>query len=194
MKTRTWVLTALAFFIVAIGNATDIPKMNVIPLNEEKALLAYESLVESPLEITLSNCNGEVVYYKRSTKRCSEYKKVFDFSEFGKGNYCVCVNYGNQSISRNVSVKTDGMTIGEATQLYEPYFRVCDKKLNVSFFNAAQKEVHLSIYKNGNYINGIDLGNDLTIQRCLDLSKLKHGEYEIVLIDKAKAHKYFAQL
>lgn len=194
MKTKTWVLTALAFFIVAIGNATDIPKMNVIQVDEGKALVAYESAVESPLEITLTNCNGEVVYYKRTSKPCSEYKEIFDLTELGKGNYCVCVNYGGQSISRNLCLKNKQITVGKAKQLFEPYFRVCDKNLKVSFINAAQKKVYLSIYKDGEYVNGIDLGNNLAIQRCLDLSKLQGGEYEVVLIDKMKAHKFTAQL
>lgn len=194
MKTRNWVLTTLAFFIAAIGFATDFPKMSIIPVEAEKALLSYKSSDATPLEITLTNYKGEILYFKRTQKRHSEYNKVFDFSEFGTGKYCICVNFGNRSVSRNVSVNKNDITVGTAQQLYEPYFCLKDKKLNVSFFNCPQKPVYVNIYQNGEHVEGINLGKDLAIQKRLNLSKLKKGEYEIVLSDLFKDHKYIAQL
>lgn len=194
MKTKIWVTTTLAFFIVVIGYATDFPKMNVIPVEAEKALVAYESSEATPLEITLTNCNGEILYFKRTQKRQNEYKKVFDFSELGAGNYCISINFGNRSISRNISVDKKDISVGAPQRLYEPYFCMENKKLNVSFFNCPQKPVYVNIYKNGKHIEGINLGKDLAIQKRLDLSRLKTGEYEIVLSDFFKEHKYIAQL
>jgi hypothetical protein len=194
MKTKIWVTTTLAFFIAAIGYATDFPQMNVITVEAEKALVAYKSSEATPLEITLTNCNGEILYFKRTQKRYNEYKKVFDFSELGSGNYCVCVNFGNRSISRNLTVDKKDITVGAPQRLYEPYFCMNDKKLNVSFFNCPQKPVYVNIYQNGQHIQGINLGKDLTIQKRLDLSNLKKGEYEVVLSDLFKDHKYIAQL
>lgn len=194
MKTKTWVLATLAFFIVAIGFATDFPKMNVIPVEAEKALVAYKSSEATPLEITLTNCEGEILYFKRTSKRQSEYNKVFDFSVLGTGNYCVCVNFGNRSISRNFAVNKEDIVVGAPQRLYEPYFCLKDKKLNVSFFNCPQKPVYINIYQNGEHIEGINLGKNLAIQKRLDLSRLEKGEYEIVLSDLFKDHKYIAQL
>lgn len=194
MKTKTWVVTALALFIVAVGFATDFPKMNVIPVEAEKALVAYKSSEATPLEITLTNYQGEILYYKKTQKRYSEYKKVFDFSELGEGDYCICVNFGNRSVSRNVTVDKNEIKVGVAQQLYEPYFCLKDKKLNVSFFNGPQKPVYVNIYKDGEHIEAINLGKDLAIQKRLDLSQLKKGEYEIVLSDLFKDHKYITQL
>lgn len=194
MKTKSWAITALACFIVAIGHATDFPKMNVIPIEEEKALIAYQSSEATPLEITLTNDEGEILYFKRTQKRHNEYKKVFDFSELGEGKFCICVNFGNRSISRNVTIAEGNISIGEPQRLYEPYFFLKDKKLNVSFFNCPQKPVYVNIYKNGKHIEGIHLGKGLTIQKRLNLSRLESGEYEIVLSDLFKDHKYIAQL
>lgn len=194
MKTKKWGITALVLFIVVIGFATDFPKMNVIPVEAEKALVAFKSTEATPLEITLSNCEGEIIYFKRTQKRHKEYNKVFDFSELGKGNYCVCVNFGNRSISRNFTVNKENILVGAPQRLYEPYFCLKDDKLNVSFFNCPQKAVYVNIYRNGKHIEAINLGKDLAIQKRLDLSRLKKGEYEIVLSDLFKDHKYIAQL
>ena len=194
MKTKIWVTTTLAFFIVAIGFATNFPKMNVIQVEAEKAMVAFESIEATPLEITLTNYSGEILYFKKTQKRYDEYKKVFDFSELGTGNFCICVNFGNRSISRNITVQKKKIIVGAPMQLYEPYFCMEDKKLNVSFFNCPQKPVYVNIYQNGKHIDGINLGKNLAIQKRLDLSRLKKGEYEIVLSDLFKDHKYIAQL
>jgi len=194
MKTSKWVLTALAVLIVAIGSATDFPKMNVVPVSGEKALVAFNSDEASPLEITLTASDGEIVYYKKTKERYSDFKKIFDFSELGEGEYCVCVNFGNRSINRKVNVQKDGIKVSEPQRLYEPYFCMKDKKLNVSFFNCPCEPVYVNIYCKGKHVQGINLGKALTVQKCLDLSKLRKGEYEIVLSDKFKDHKYIAQL
>jgi hypothetical protein len=194
MKTKNWVLTALAFFIVAIGFASDFPQMNVVPIEAEKALIAFDSPEPAPLEITLTNHDGEILYYKRSQKRYSEYKKVFDFAELGTGNYCVCVNFGNKSITRTVDVTKDKILVGPPQRLYEPYFCIKDNKLNVSMFNCPQKQVLVNIYQSGEHISSVKLGKELAIQKCLDLSRLEKGEYKIVLTDYFKDHVYMAQL
>ena len=64
----------------------------------------------------------------------------------------------------------------------------------MSFFNCPCEPVYVNIYRNGEHVQGINLGKGLTVQKCLDLSKLRKGEYEVVLSDKFKEHKYIAQL
>jgi hypothetical protein len=194
MKTKSWVLTTLVCFIAAIVYATDFPQMNVVPVEAEKALIAFDSPEPSPLEITLTNHDGEILYYKKTKKRYSEYKTVFDFAQLGVGNYCVCVNFGNKSITRKVDVSKDEIHVGPPQRLYEAYFYLKDKKLNVSLFNCPQKQVYVNVYKDGKHVTGLKLGKGLTIQKRLDLSRLEKGEYEIVLTDYFKDHVYIAQL
>lgn len=69
MKTTKWVITTLAIFIVAIGFATETPKMNITPVEAEKALVAFKS--ESPVvfEITITKSDGEILYYLKSASK-----------------------------------------------------------------------------------------------------------------------------
>lgn len=194
MKTKTWVLTALAILVVATGFATDFPKMNVVQFDGDKALVAYNANEATPLEITLSNKKGDILYFKRTKERHSEYKKVFNFSQLGDGEYTVCMNFGNRSVSRAIKVKGDDITVGATQRLYEPCFKLEDGKLDISMYNGPQKRVYVNIYRNGKHVEGINLGHDLAIQKRLDLTQLKAGKYEVVVTDFYKDHKYIAQL
>jgi hypothetical protein len=194
MKTRNWVLTTLAFIVVTLVNATDATKMNVIPVETQKVLVVFESSTPCPLEISITNRNGDILYYKRIKTRLKEYRKVFDFSELGKGKYNVCLNYGMYSINRNLHVSSKRIEVKQADKLYEPYLCKKDKYINISFFNVAQKNVHLEIYKNGQSIADANLGNDMSIQKRLNLSKLEKGTYELVITDLFKDHRFFVQL
>lgn len=194
MKTRTWILTILAFFIATVGFATEFPTMNLIPVEGDKAMLAYNAPTAATLEITLSDCNGSILYFKRTTGQENELNQIFDFSELEDGDYCMSVNYGNRSISRNLHIEGEEISVGAPMRCFEPYFTLEDKMLNVSLYNSPQKQVFVNIYKDGTHIDGFKLGKDLAIQKRIDLSRLEAGEYEVILTDYVKDHKFVAEL
>lgn len=193
MKTKLWVVMTLAFFIVSIGNATETPKMNVIQLENQKALVAFHSPFNAPLEVTLTNQTGEILYYKKSEGE-SEFKKVFNFKEFGDGEFSICVCYGTRSIKRDIEVADNEIQVNPAENLFEPYFRLKEDKLNVSFLNITGKNVVLSVYKNGLHVGSTSLGKKQAIQKCVDLSNLGKGNYEVVLTDWFRDHRCKIQI
>ncbi len=190
MKRTKWIITTLAFFIVAVGFATETPKMNIIPVENEKALIAFNSGKPTLIELTIKNDDGDILYFKRSEKRVSEYQEIFDFLELGNGDYNVCLNYGNRSINRDLHVLKKEIIVGAAVQMYEPYFTFKNERLNVSFLNISQKNVFLNIYKDGEHLSKSRLGKDMTIQKCFDLSKLDKGDYKVVITDWFKDHSF----
>lgn len=190
MKTKSWILTILACFIGAIGYATEFPKMDLTPVEGEKVRLAYFSPQAANLEVSLIDSYGAIIYMKRTMKKESEFNKVFDFSSVEDGTYCICVNYGNKSISRELVVKNNQFKIGDPVSCFEPYFRMENEMLNISLLNSPLKQVYVNVYKNGEHVNGYSLGKDLDIQKKLDFSDLEPGEYEVVLSDYFKDHKF----
>ncbi len=194
MKTKSWILTILACCIAAIGYATEFPTMNVIPVEGDKAMLAYLAPEAATLEVTLTDCNGEVIYFKRTNGKQDQFSKVFSFADLDEGTYCVSVNFGNRSVSRNLLVSKKQIKVSEPLRCYEPYFNLEDQVLNISLFNSPMKQVYVNIYKDGEHVNGYKLGKDLAIQKRLDLSKLESGQYEVVLTDYIKDHKFVAEL
>lgn len=193
MKTKYWVVTTLALFVASIGNATEIPKMSIEPTSYEKAMVTFNSPTAFPIEVSIYTVNGEMIYYWKSEKPQKQLTRIFDLSKIGYGDFDVCINYGMQSINRELSVQKSGIKVGPSVQLYEPYFRFENNQLKVSFLNTVQKSVYLNIYKDGEHVTGVNLGKTLDIQKCLDFSKLEKGKYDVILSDKFKDHNYIVQ-
>ena len=190
MKTNYWVLTTLALFIVAVSFATDKPKMNIVTGNTEKALVTFESQTAYPLEITICNTYGDIVYYWKGESLQKNLTQPLNTSQLGRGKYHVCVNYGGQSLNRDLIVTRDDIKVGPVKELYEPFFSFDNNCLNLSFLNVAQKNVYLNVYQGDEHVTGVNLGNNMDIQKSLDFSKLSTGEYEIVITEEFKDHHF----
>ena len=190
MKAKNLVLTTLALFIVAIGFATETPKMSVVNSEADKILVAFESATACPVEITITDDENVIMYYWKSESPENEIKQLLKLSELGNGTFNVSLNYGGNSVNRELSINRKGIKVGPPVELTEPFFCFKNDKLNVSFLNVANKNVFLTVYKNGEYYNGLTLGKDIDIQKCIDFSMAEKGKYEIVLADYFKEHYY----
>jgi hypothetical protein len=190
MKTITLGLTTLALFIAAISFATDLPKMNVTANDAEKVMVSFESATASPVELMISDNNGAILYSWKSETPEAKLNKLYNLAELGDGNFNICVNYGGKSINREVSIKRNNVTVGPAVELNEPFFNYKNNQLIVTFWNVAQKNVYLNIYKDGEHVDGFTLGKNLDIQKCFDFSNVKKGNYEVVLTDYFKEHHF----
>ncbi|WP_319503697.1 hypothetical protein [uncultured Draconibacterium sp.] len=190
MKTKILFLTMFVLFAVAAvdASATDLPKMEISQNGNETALLAFNSNVPKTFEITVTNENNSIVFFHKATKKLASYNENLDFSTLGDGTYCICINYGNQSLNNKITVGDNKISTENVQHLYEPYMQLDDDKLNISFLNTAKKGVFLNIYKNGEHVNGYNLGKKLTIHKCYDISNLSSGEYRVVVTDDFKDH------
>ena len=193
MKTIRWIMFVMVFFTVTKGFATKAPKLDVINIQTKKALVIFSSEKPTLFEMTLQNGKGEIICYKKSENPLNEYRKEFDFSELGNGMYTICMNYGNYSVNRELFVSEHKICVGPKVLLYEPYFCLENGVLNVSFLNVSQKNVFLNFYQDGRYITGICLGNDMSLQKRIDLTNLKDGKYKLVLTDWFKDHPFVVQ-
>jgi hypothetical protein len=195
MKTKTRIFFILAIFFAAIkvADATETPKMSIKTLSNETALLAFEAKTPTQFELSICNQNNEIVYYFKTRKKEQVYREELDFSGFEKGVYNVCVNYGNKSVNRKLTLSKNGIETGPAEMFYEPYFMVEDNQLTVSFLNVPQKPVYLNVYRNNKHVSGINLGKELAIHKSIDFSNLKEGEYQIVVNDYFKNHLFTIQ-
>jgi hypothetical protein len=190
MKTRNWLFTALVLFVAATINATNLPKMSVELLDNERLEVDFESVAPCPVEVTISKGNGEVVYFVQSKKPNCEFNEVFDLSDIEKGTYKISLNYGNQSVNRELRVGNKNVTIGPVRWYYEPYYKLENGKLDVSFLNVAGKNVFLKVYKNGEIVSSVKLGKEMNIQKRMDFTKLEKGIYNLVLTEELETHYY----
>ncbi|MBW6534352.1 MAG: hypothetical protein K0B11_05055 [Mariniphaga sp.] len=194
MKTKNLVLTAMAVFVAATVFATQLPTMNVIPVKNEKALVAFETMSPANFELSLKNQRGETVYYKKSEVPVQNYKLVFDLKNLENGNYHVNLKHGNCTLDRLITVSNGtNLKVGEEIRMFSPYYKFGNNTLQISYLNNSQKNVFLNIYRDGQYVTGKKLGKEMCIQKTLDFSKLEKGTYNVVLTNNSNEFQFTVQ-
>jgi len=194
MKTKSLALTAIAVLVAATVSATKFPTMNIIPVQKDKALVAIESSSPSEFELSLQNSSGETLYYKKSEKPVQTFSTLFNLHELESGQYEVSLTSGNCKLTREVNISKDGIIkVGEEVAQFAPCYKFEDNLLKVSYLNNKLRNVNLSIYQDGLYVAGKKLGKEMCIQKIFDLSKLEHGEYEVVLSDRENEYAFLVE-
>jgi len=75
--TFLFALVVLANTLFAAGNL----KVNIIPLNAEKAVVAISTLANSNFNITIVDDKDQIVYYQENMNPDETYSKVYNFSK-----------------------------------------------------------------------------------------------------------------
>ena len=188
MKTIKLLFTITAAAIVAIATAVEKPKMNVVPLTAYRAIVSIVNEKAAYFELSIKAENGEVVYYKQSTKPLINYQKVFDFKELENGKYTMNLKINDTSLSRNIEIAYNNIYVGDAKLRFDPYFTFDNEILKFSYLNFDEEMFKLNIYDGSNLIYQSKLGRNVTITQGYDLSKLQAGNYRIEL--SSFNHKY----
>lgn len=180
----------IAVGIITAGFATEKTKMNVSTVENEIALIAYNSETPSVIELTIKDERGVTMYYYKSKREQASYRGKFDFSKVEAADYYLCLNSNNASISSRVQVSSNGIEISSPQEMPDPVFNQKQNLLDVSFLNVPQEQVYLNLYKDGNHVEMVKLGNTLCIQKRIDISKLEKGEYKVIINDLFKEHTF----
>ena len=181
MKTIKLLTTMSAVAVVAIATAVEKPKMNVIPLTADRAVVSITNENPAFFEVSIETHNGDLVYYKKSSKPITDYQKTFDFTNLENGNYVLSLKVNDTELSKDFKVNNKEIMVGESILKFDPYFSFNDNVLKFSLLNVEEENFMLTIYNNGDLIYRKKLGNELSLQKGFDLSKLAKGDYKVVL-------------
>ena len=181
MKTIKFLCTVSAEAIVAIATAVEKPKMEVIPLNAKQAIISITNENPAYFEVSIKALNGDMVYYKQSSKPITDYQKIFDFEKLKKGNYILNLKVNDTSLSKDFTMASNGILTGESKLRFDPYFDFENGILKLSYLNFDKENLKLNIYNNEGLSFQTKLGKDFSISKGYDLSKLEAGKYKVVL-------------
>lgn len=181
MKTIKFLSTVTAVAIVAIATAVEKPKMNVIPVTADRAIVSITNENAAYFEVSIESENGEMVYYKQSSKPLTDYKKIFDFAELKEGNYVMNLKVNDTKLSRNFEVAPGEISVGNAKMSIDPYFDFNNNMLKFSYLNFDEENMTMNIYGSDGLVYTSKLGNDFTISSGYNLSNLEKGMYKVVL-------------
>lgn len=182
MKTTLKVTLVLALALLA-GNlfASGNLKLNIHPLNDEKAFVSISALTNADLKISITDDCGNLVYYQESEAPATNYRKVFNFSELENGIYSMKVVSNDLVTERQIKKTTNNIAIGDERTVGKPFFCVDDNILKYSYMNYAQENIVFHLYGNDQEIYKRNVGRDFIVQQALGLSKLRQGQYQAVL-------------
>lgn len=171
----------MAVAIVAIATAVEKPKMNVVPLTADRAVVSIQNDAAALFELSILAETGELVYYKQTTKPLNTYQKVFDFKNLENGKYTMDLRVNDTRLLKDFEVASKGIFVGESKLRIDPYFAFADNVLKLSYLNFDQESLTLNIYDDYGLVYQSGLGKDFNVASGYDLSALKSGKYEVVL-------------
>ncbi len=178
-------LVASANIAMAGGNL----RVDILPLNSDRAVVAVSSNVESQYEISIENSNGDVIYYKETEGNMTDYRKVYDFSKLEKGDYRVIASINGATSVRSFSVGKD-IAVGSLSYVSDPVFTYDQDVLRVAYLNYPGEKLALKIYDGNNLIYSKAIASDFAVNEGLNLSKLKRGNYQVVLASGNEVFDY----
>lgn len=191
MKTIKFLTTVTAVAIVAIASAVEKPKMNVIPLTADRAIVSITNENAAYFELSVETRNGEMFYYKRSNKPLTDYQKIFDFTDLKEGDYVMNLKVNDTKLSKNFEVDRLGIYIGDSKLTFDPYFNYKDGVLKFSYLNFDRNNLKFMLFeKDGGLVYEKKLGNDFAVSSGYDLSKLEKGNYKVVLSSFNNEYSY----
>ena len=166
--------------------------VNLIPVQNNKALVAINSTAQNRFEIQIENDNGDVIYYHNVKSPTENYEKIYDLQDLENGNYRFLVSDNNEQVERTVNLRNGEISVTNKEKDMAPYFSFNNGNLKLSYLNFDRADVHLYLYNNENdeRVYKADLGSDFSINSGLNLSKLKPGSYEAVLASEDHVHSY----
>ncbi|WP_319499932.1 hypothetical protein [uncultured Draconibacterium sp.] len=181
MKTIKLLSTVLAVAIVAVATAVEKPKMSVTPLSADKAVVTIMNENASLFELSIQSEDGELVYYKQTTKPLTSYQKIYDFKNLENGNYTMDLRVNDTRLIRDIQVASNGIFVGESKLRIDPYFAFADDVLKLSYLNFDEERLSINIYDEKGLVYQSDLGKDFNVASGYDLSALRNGKYEVIL-------------
>jgi hypothetical protein len=190
MKTIKFLATLTAVALVMVVSAVEKPKMNVIQLSDEKALIAVTNDHPAHFELSIEAKNGDLVYYKESAKEITDLRQVINYSNMDNGFYTLKLKANDTYVLRNIEINNKGIKVGEPKLEYAPHFAYSGDVLKLSYLNFDKENVKFKIYNDGDLVFENKLGKEFVISAGYDLSKLEKGKYEIELTSMNNQFSY----
>ena len=196
MKNLKTVIAVMALIILsgavyASGNL----RVNIFGGETEKALVNITNASQSQYEIEIKNDVGDMVFYKMTKSPEKEYTKLYDLSDLDDGRYYFTVKLESEEVTNILEIERGEVKILNKEKEVEPYFIFKNDRLDLSYLNHDLENVTLYLYDTKDYslLYEKDLGNDFALHHAIDLSKLRSGLYEAMVVNDYHIHEFLIE-
>lgn len=193
MKQLTKVFFIVAFTLISgIAMASGNLKVLITQGAEDEAIVQINNAVSSIFEIQVQNEKGDVVFYKQTQNPSTSYSNVYDFSKLEDGVYSFWVEINNESSHSKLSINNGSVKLIEQDKEVDPFFALKNKRLEITYLNFDKSDIMLYVYEQGSnrLLHEENIGSEFALSHALDLSELRSGTYEAVLVSDQAIHEY----
>lgn len=193
MKNLKTVLGIVALvFISGAVMATGNLKVNIIPGEDEEAVVHINNATHSIYEVELKNDEGNIVFYKETKTPSKMYSQAYDFSMIKEGEYILEVKVGDEKEVSILKLANGKVEVHKQWKEIEPFFTMKEDKLELSYLNYAQEDLKLLIYDNNTreLLFEKKFEPEFAVHYALDFSNLKSGKYDAVLASDNNFYEY----
>jgi hypothetical protein len=190
MKTIKFALAALVLGMTTVATAVEKPKMNVIPISNERAIVSVLNENPAYFEVSILAENGDLVYYKQTSNQVTDFNQIYDFKNLADGKYALNLKVNDTKVINDFEVSRKGIEVGEARVRFAPYFNYKNNELKLSYLNFDEENLNLAIYNNSGLVYESRLGRDFNITKGYDLSRLESGSYRVTLSSYSNEYKF----
>lgn len=190
MKTIKLAFAAVVVGMATIATAIEKPKMNVIPISNERAIVSVLNENPAYFEVSILAENGDLVYYKQTSTPTTDFKQIYDFKNLADGKYALNLKVNDTRVINDFEVSRKGIEVGEARIRFAPYFDYKNNELKLSYLNFDEESLNLTIFNNNGLVYESKIGRDFNITKGYDLSRLESGSYRVTLSSFSNEYKF----
>jgi hypothetical protein len=181
--------TALVLVSGAIW-ATGNMKVYIVPVEKDRTVVQIQNITESNYEIELTNEKGDLVFYKKTDAPTAMYAGHYNFSMLNDGNYNLTVKTSDEKLENSLNIANGRLKTIDQKRVVAPYFTVRDNRLELSYLNFELEDLKVMIYDNNTLLFERKLKPEFAINYGLDISNLKSGKYDAVLVAENNSFEY----
>ncbi len=192
MKTIKFLtLVLIASFATTYVMASGGLKVDFSDSENNATLVEMSNVKSSHYEIQLKDKFGNRIYSLETETPSIILKKKFDFSNLKDGTYWFSVDSNNEKTLKKLNMEKGNVTVEEVRKSIQPFFTKDGEMLKLSFLNPHQEGVNLYVYSaNRQVLAEAELGSGFSIHKAVDLSKLRFGDYHVVLANDMDIYEY----
>lgn len=180
------VLVLFSGAVLATGNM----KVNIVPVEKDRTVVQILNVEKSNYEIELTNQNGDLVFYKKTDTPTVMYANHYDFSMLNDGNYNLTVKTNDEKLENSLKVTNGQLETTDQKRVAAPYFTVRDNRLELSYLNFELEDLKVMVYDNNTLLFERTLKPEFAVNYGLDISNLKSGKYDAVLVAENNSFEY----
>jgi hypothetical protein len=187
---KSFFLRVALVFVSGAVLATGNMKVNIVPVEKDRTVVQILNVTENNYEIELTNENGDVVFYKKTDVPTAAYANHYNFSMLNDGNYNLTVKTNDEKLENSLKIANGQVEILDQKRVAAPYFTVRDNRLELSYLNFELEDLKIMVYDNNTLLFERKLKPEFAVNYGLDISNLKSGKYDALLVAENSSFEY----